>query len=317
MSKRTSGTAKMTTASRGWFSSLEGRWQTAVCIGLLYLACLVLFRAIVFDGKAFQAGGDTAAAQSYTHAGRMIEQQEDEDVLWMPFFFSGMPTFGNVAYIPHDVSYLQRLGLAVLDFLFLHRPWTWLVVFYFLSGVFMFFLGRALGYTHLIALFAAFAYMLSPYAVGLAGEGHGSKLMAVAYLPAVFLLTHLAFQRRTIMSLGLLAIGLGTLMLTRHVQIVYYGLFLVGSYLVFTLIDDLRARQLKAGTLKALIVGGAMVLALAIAAYIYLSVYEYSQYSIRGGGTTGTGGALSWEYATNWSWHPMELLTLMIPGFFG
>ena len=93
--------------------------------------------------------------------------------------------------------------------------------------------------------------------------------------------------------------------------------FLSGSYLVFTLIDDLRARQVKAGTVKALIVGGAMVLALAMSAYIYLSVYEYSQYSIRGGGTTGAGGALSWEYATNWSWHPLELLTLLIPGFFG
>ena len=316
MSKRTSGPTKQA-PSRGWFSSLEPRWQTAVCVALLYLACLVLFRAIVFDGKAFQAGGDTAAAQSYTHAGRMIEGEEGVDVLWMPFFFSGMPTFGNVAYIPHDVSYVQRIVLEVLNVLFLRGPWTWLVVFYFLCGVFMFFLGRALGYTRLISLFAAFAYMLSPYAVGLAGEGHGSKLMAVAYLPAVFLLTHLTFQRRTVMSMGLLAIGIGTLMLTRHVQIVYYGLFLIGSYLVYTLIDDLRSRQLKAGGVKALLVGGAMVLGLAISAYIYFSVYEYSQYSIRGGGTTGAGGALSWEYATNWSWHPLELFTLLIPGFFG
>lgn len=316
MSKRTPAPIKRTTP-RGWFSSLDERWQTVICIVLLYLSCLVLFRAIVFEGKAFQAGGDTAAAQSYTHAGQMIEQQEDEDVLWMPFFFSGMPTFGNVAYIPHDVSYVQRIGMEVLNVLFLRGPWTWLVVFYFLSGVFMFFLARAFGHVHLIALFAAFAYMLSPYAVGLAGEGHGSKLMAVAYLPAVFLLTHLAFQRRTLMSLGLLAIGIGTLMLTRHVQIVYYGLGLVGAYLVVTLIEDIRDRQVRVGISRALIVGGAMILGLAISAYIYLSVYEYSQYSIRGGGTTGAGGALSWEYATNWSWHPLELVTLLIPGFFG
>jgi len=316
MSKRPSAPSKRA-ETRGWFASLEPRWQSAVCITFLYLVCLVMFRAIVFDGKAFQAGGDTAAAQSYAHAGTMLEEKEGVDVLWMPFFFSGMPTFGNVAYIPHDVSYLQHVGLKLLDLLFLNRQWTWLVVFYFLSGVFMFFLARELGHAHLIALFAAFAYMLSPYAVGLAGEGHGSKLMAVAYLPAVFLLTHLAFRRRTLLSMGLLAIAIGTLMLTRHVQIVYYGLALVGSYLIFTVVNDLRERQMRAGTVKVVLVLGAMVLALAISAYIYLSIYEYSQYSIRGGGTTGAGGALSWDYATNWSWHPLELLTLLIPGFFG
>ena len=35
----------------------------------------------------------------------------------MPNFFSGMPTFGNVAYIPHDVSYVQYILQRVLNLL--------------------------------------------------------------------------------------------------------------------------------------------------------------------------------------------------------
>jgi hypothetical protein len=38
---------------------------------------------------------------------------------------------------------------------------------------------------------------------------------------------------------------------------------------------------------------------------------------MRGGGTAGSSGGLAWDYATNWSWHPAELITLLIPGFFG
>jgi hypothetical protein len=46
-------------------------------------------------------------------------------------------------------------------------------------------------------------------------------------------------------------------------------------------------------------------------------VYEYSNFSIRGGGTAGTTGGLSWDYATNWSENPVELLALFVPSLFG
>jgi hypothetical protein len=62
---------------------------------------------------------------------------------------------------------------------------------------------------------------------------------------------------------------------------------------------------------------GAVVLGFCISSYIYLSVSEYAQYSMRGGGTTGAPGGLAYDYATNWSWHPGELVTLLIPGFYG
>ena len=66
----------------------------------------------------------------------------------------------------------------------------------------------------------------------------------------------------------------------------------------------------------ALFIGG-MIVGLCISSYIYLSVYEYAQFSMRGGGTAGSTGGLAYDYATNWSWSPSEILTLLIPGFFG
>jgi len=291
--------------------------QDALCIGLLYLVTLVMFRAIVFENAAFQAGGDTANAHSYYHVGTTLEQQEGVDAIWMPYFFSGMPTFGNVAFVPHNVNYLQTVVQWVLNWFFLHQSWTWLVVYYFLGAAFMFFLLRVLGFERFPALFGALTFLLSPYGIGLAGEGHGSKLMALNYLPAVFLLTHLLVERRTLLIFGLLSAAIGTLMLTNHMQMVYYIFLIVGAYLLMRVIMEVKAAPLQAGW-KGAMFAGALFVGFAIASYVYLSVYEYSGYSIRGGGTgSPTASGLSYDYATGWSWHPLELITLLIPGFFG
>ncbi len=287
-----------------------------LCIALLYVLTLGLFRGIIFDNAAFATEGDTAAALSYAHAGDRIASAEGVDVLWMPSFFSGMPTFGNVAYTPHDVSYLQKIVVPVLDLFYLHGKWTWLVVFYFLGGTFMFVLMRTLKFSRAAALVGALIFMLSPYNIGLAAEGHGSKLMALTYVPLVFMLTHLLVERRNILTFGLLTASIGTLALTNHMQIVYYAFMVIGLYLLYQIVRDIGKAPGRTALVTALF-AGALVLGLCIASYIYLSVYEYAQFSIRGGGTAGSAGGLSWDYATNWSWHPQEILTLFVPSFFG
>ncbi|HEX9655860.1 MAG TPA: YfhO family protein [Bacteroidota bacterium] len=315
MAKQTKQSRRKT-EQQSFFSSLSPGRQDLLSISLLFAITLFLFRGIVLEDAAFSAGGDTAAALSYQHAGDTIKETEGVDPLWMPYFFSGMPTFGNVAYLPHNISYVQIVVIAVLNIVFLNSTWGWLVVFYFLGGVFMFFLMRIWSTSRIASLFAAITFMLSPYAIGLAGEGHGSKLMALMYLPAVFLLTHMMFEKRNLFSFGLLSAAIGTLLLTNHMQIVYYVLMVVGFYLIYNVFADFKAEKALIPKKIALFAGAALI-GLAISSYIYLSVYEYAQYSIRGGGTTGVPGGLSWDYATSWSWHPQELLTLLIPGFFG
>ncbi len=315
MAKQTKQSRRKT-EQQSFFSSLSPGKQDLLSIGLLFAITIFLFRGIVLEDAAFSAGGDTAAALSYQHAGDTIKETEGVDPLWGPYFFSGMPTFGNVAYLPHNISYLQVVIVAVLNILFLNSTWGWLVVFYFLGGVFMFFLMRIWSTSRIASLFAAITFMMSPYAIGLAAEGHGSKLMALMYLPAVFLLTHMMFEKRNLLSFGLLSAAIGTLLLTNHMQIVYYVLMVVGFYLIYSIFADIKAEKTLIPK-KIVLFVGATLIGLAISSYIYLSVYEYAQYSIRGGGTTGAPGGLSWDYATSWSWHPQELLTLLIPGFFG
>ena len=102
---------------------------------------------------------------------------------------------------------------------------------------------------------------------------------------------------------GLLSAAIGTLLLTNHMQIVYYEFIIIGLYLLYTVIMDFPAAKLAA-VQKTLLLVGALLVGLCISSYIYLSVYEYSQFSMRGGGTAGSSGGLAYDYATNWSWSP-------------
>jgi hypothetical protein len=180
----------------------------------------------------------------------------------------------------------------------------------------MFLLMRLWKFSHLAAVFAALTFMLSPYAIGLAQEGHGSKLQALSYLPLAFMLTHVLLERRDLLSFGLFVAGIGTLLLTNHMQIVYYVLMVIGVYLMYQVVIEMKTDKPAAAKKIALFTGG-VFLGLCISSYIYLSVYEYTQFSIRGGGTEGATGGLTLDYATNWSFHPLEMFNFIIPSFFG
>lgn len=313
---RPSTSLRSAPAKPSMFEALTPVKRDLLCVLLLYGLCVLVFRGIIFQNAAFASGGDTASAESYAHAGLQLEKAEGVDVLWMPYFFSGMPTFGNVAFVPHDVSYLQKVVERVLNILFLNGQWTWYIVFYFLGGVFMYFLVRTWGFGNIPSLIAAITFMLAPYAVGLAPDGHGSKLMAISYIPLVMMLTHILFEKRNLLTFGLLSAGIGTLLLTNHMQIVYYAFMVLASYLVYHIVLDFKEHK-RLIPVKTLLLVGALLVGLCISSYIYLSVYEYSQYSMRGGGTAGSTGGLTYDYATNWSWSLPEAIVLLIPGFYG
>lgn len=307
---------KGTRGSPSMFASKSPATMDVLCIVFLYAITVILFRGIIFSNSSFEAGGDTAAAISYAHAGIELQKSEGTDVLWMPYFFSGMPTFGNVAFIPRNVNYLQTYGQEILNLLYLNGRWTWYIIYFLIGGISMFFLVRRQNMSRAAALLAALTFMMSPFAMGLPTEGHGSKLMAVSYLPLVFLLTQMLFEKRNALSFGLLSAALGTLLLTNHMQIVYYEFIIIGLYLVFTVVTDFATDKLAAAKKTALLVA-ALCIAFAMSSYIYLSVYEYSQFSMRGGGTAGSTGGLAYDYATNWSWSIWEAIVLLIPGFYG
>jgi hypothetical protein len=302
--------------TQNWFDKLSDMKKDLLCLASLYIIILILFNQIIFKNQIFSDAGDTAAAQAWAKAGEHLEQTEGQKPLWFPYIFSGMPGFGSLAYLPHQVSYIQTVVHFIGKLLFVNADMSWFVLHYFLAGIFMFLLARTWKFSHIPSLLAAVVFMLSPYAAGLPVTGHGSKMMALSYIPLLLLLTHNLFEKRNLLSIGLLAAGAGTALLTNHVQMVYYGFMLIGLYLLYEVVVNFKIEKLLIGK-KAVLFFIALIIGFGIASYVYLSTYEYSQYSIRGGGEPGVAGGLNYDYATNWSFHPFEIMNLFIPSFFG
>lgn len=296
-----------------WFERLTPLKQDLLCIALMYVILLVVFNKIVFNDMLFTEAGDTAAAQSWTKAIEYLKEKEQSEPLWIPYIFSGLPVSAAL-HFPHEVNYVGTAILFIGKILFMNAELSWFIMHYFLAGLFVYALVRYLKFTPLPALLAALTFMLNPYAIGLGQAGHGSKLMTLSYVPLLFFATHYVFEKRNLLGVGFLSIAAGLLFLSKHPQIAFYGLLIVGLYTLYEVVLDIKSQPLLC-VKKVLLLAVGLAIGFGIYAYQFLPVQEYSHYSIRGGG--GEGGGLSYDYATNWSFHPFEMMNYFIPSFFG
>jgi hypothetical protein len=299
-------------AENSWFERLSPFKQDLVCIVAIYVILLVVFNKIVFDDMLFAEAGDTAAAQSWTKAIEYIAEKEHEEPLWVPYIFSGLPVSAAL-HFPREVNYIGAVLLFIGKILFLNAELSWFIMHYFLGGLFVYLLVRYLKFSPFPALIAALTFMLNPYAIGLGQAGHGSKLMTLSYIPLLFFATHYLFEKRNLLGTGFLSIATGLLFLSKHPQIAFYGLLIVSLYTLYEVVLDVKLQPMVC-VKKILLLTVALALGFGIYAYQFLPIQEYSHYSIRGG---GEGNGLSYDYATNWSFHPFEMLNYFIPSFFG
>jgi len=297
-----------------WLDKISPAGWDILCTVILLTVIYALFHKIIFDNMVFSTGGDTAAAHSWEKALEHIRQVEKITPLWIPYIFSGMPIAGALLF-PDDVNYLETILQGVSRLLFLGSDLHWFVLHYFLMGLSMYFLARRLGFAPIPSLLAALTLMLHPYAIGLSRVGHGSKLITLSYIPVVLLFMQNLFQRRDLLSLGLLSAAVGTLFLSRHPQIAFYAMLLVGGFLVYEVL--FVRQQLGRAAAKFLFVAAAIGIGFLIYLYEFLPTQEYAQFSIRGTGEAGAPGGLNYDYATNWSFHPFETLNYLVPSFFG
>ncbi len=306
-----------------WFDKLPAWKQNTVCIIILYALLLVFFNKIVFSDMIFSQGGDTAAHESWASAIKYLETQYNIEPMWIPYVFGGMPLAGTLIF-PHQVNVVQEYAVAgISKILFVGTTLHWLLAPFLLLGISVFFLGRTLKFSAPVSLFAALVVMLNPFTIGLPETGHGSKLIVLGYIPLLFLLTYKLFELRSLLMLGLTAATVGTMLLSSHPQMAFYGLLLIGSYLLYEIIIEVKQNP-KGSALKVLLFVLAVCIGFGIYAYQALPTLEYSHYSIRGGSGGGAGGAesgsasgVSYEFATNWSFHPFEMINFLIPSFFG
>jgi hypothetical protein len=240
--------------------------------------------------------------------------------MWSPYIFCGMPSVASLMlpffYLPNFVIdlILRFLPLPSLTSHILHFIFAGMGVFVFLQRK---------GASFWPALLGGAAFMFTPYLITMEAFGHGSQMMTSAYMPwALWAVDRLA-EKFSWRHLALAGLILGFQLLCGHVQIAYYSLMMVGLYVLFHLIYRIIQKYYNRLLPTLGGVAGALILAGALSAVLFLLLQEYTPFSIRGSPSVLQAGAetkdtgVGFEYATQWSFSPGEMMTFIIPSFYG
>jgi len=276
--------------------------------GLAFLL-LVFFHQVFLGGKTFQPP-DTLASlalqpfvkEAFHGPGSLLARYP----LWTPYIFSGMPSYGSMISAPY-VNVTSML-------LFLVSGSVKIIAYYFLIGVFTWLLLRRKGVGTLPALLAVVGFVFCTHVITWIMFGHNTKVGTAVYLPLVLLATDALWERPGLRWASILALAVGLMLLSFHLQIAYYTFLAAGLYMVTVTVIAIR-RKRGAGPIAGrwVLWGAALAVGLVASSVLFLSVHEYAAHSIRG----GTAGGLTYGYATNWSLHPLEITTFFVPSFLG
>jgi hypothetical protein len=285
-----------------------------LALAALFLITVVYFSPMVLDKKELVTG-DVMQGIGGQQELVSFQKETGEQSLWTNSLFSGMPSvMVHTVYnrnIFATISYYISLGLPRgADMVFLS-----LLGFYILLSIY--------GVRPILATAGAFAYAFSTYSIVSIEAGHFAKVTAMAYMPVILAGIVYAYRKNILVGCAIMALGLALNLLTKHVQITFYVFLAIGIFGISELIYSIQQKTIKKFVLTSLALGFAAAVAVGTNAGYLLSVEEYGKYSIRGKAELTpddpaiASEGLDKDYAFDWSYTPVETMTLLIPRFYG
>jgi hypothetical protein len=297
-------------------------WIAIVIILILFL---IFLNPLYFGNKTFQSG-DIITMESMKN---YIAKDRVGFSLWNPYIFCGMPAYAlGTEQTWFNLIYMVYTGIrSAFSSLFSvqYAMWSFYLI---VLGITSFFLVRYLTKNTLIALFSAIATSFSTGIIVFLFIGHVTKLTSLCMYPLLFLILLKLKEKITLLDFLLLIVTLQIFIQGFHVQIIFYTLFSVAIYFVFFLVKSLKHKdhfQTKAIFKSAISFVFATIIALLIQSDNFTQIYEYTPYSTRGTESiieketpkTAQSESDYYNYHTEWSFSPGEVLTFIVPSYYG
>lgn len=288
---------------------------------LPYIAAVASFAIITFiffspmiteDKLIYQ--GDIVQYEGASHEIQQFREQHDSEALWTNSMFGGMPAFQmGTIYKGNLLQYADK----VLGFGFPYYS-----AFLFIAFASFFILLLTLEISPWIALIGGISYGLSVYNLTLLEAGHNTKMHTIALIPLLFAGAILLWRKKYLLGAAISAAAFSLLIYANHVQIAYYAFITLLIFgIVFTIHTAVKTKEWKHLIVVASILVGSASLGVLSNSSLLWSTYEYGNSTIRGkselSSNKQSNGALDRDYAYQWSYGKMEILTLLIPNFYG
>ena len=274
-----------------------------IMIGIIFVLISIIFFRFGFLNYVPKAY-DTEQWKFAAHQTIEYNKEKSQQALWTDNLFSGMPTYQ--LQFPPCYPFLNNIFSVINSWI------DWKVAYLFFGALGMYLLLIYFKFHPLVALISALSFGLSCHFIGLLEIGHNTKFRAIMYLPWIFLTFDDLRKNRRLMSIGLFAIFIICQLRVNHFQISYYTYIALFIYWLVFLVRSIKSHNMSRYYKFTLFIVLSLVIAILGVANPYLSTYEYSKYTIRGGA-----GGLDPTYATNWSFGITEIFSFLIPNFYG
>jgi hypothetical protein len=301
------------------------KYRLLVLAIIICIVFLIFFYPLYFGGKTFQSGDIITSESVRTY----LDSHEGGYTLWNPYVFCGMPAYA----IATGFKWFNTIWMGVnivrsifaAPFAIDYAKWTfYLLVLAFTTFFFM----KERTKNNLISLMTALAVSFSTGIIVFLYIGHVTKLTTLCMFPVIFLMLFRLQKKIRFVDFFLLIVIFNIAVLGWHVQIIFYTLFAIAVYFIYFFLRSLKQKdkRLTSQIIKSTVM---VVLAITVAVLIQSDnlsqIYEYSPYSTRGTESilekeaTPTEQSKSdfYQYATNWSFSPGEVLTFIIPSYYG
>jgi hypothetical protein len=258
---------------------------------------------------------DTQMAAASAKEVNDFHAQTGEWAWWTNSMFGGMPSFMVAG------DYENSLPTKIGSFYMNSIPSPANVLILLMLGFFV--LMRVLKVDNWLAFFGSIAYAFNTYNLLFLEAGHISKIIAIAFAPAVLASFIAVFRGRYLLGIAMTTFFMAMEFYGNHPQITYYLFFLLGIYVLFE-----SYLHVKKGNFSGLLKAYAIVL---VGTLIGMGThgmhlwnnYVYSKETTRGkseltlGNLNQSADGLGRDYAFSYSQGKIESLTLLAPNFLG
>ena len=290
---------------------------------LTFLILSIFYCKPAMEGKIVEQH-DVQQWKAMSHQSFVYKEKHGHFPLWTNSMFGGMPAYQIVIGTKEDTySYVNINYINQCLTLGLPKP----VYYLFLCCLGFYFLCVVMGVNPWLSIAGGIAYAYCSYDPILITAGHDTKLVSIAYVPAILASIQLIFKKKYWIGGIALIISATGLFYQSHQQIAYYLLLMSLFMFIPFLIKTITEKDYKHLGYCLLLNIVCAIIPLFLVSNSYLPTYEYSKETMRGGGsglTLGknetknkTDGGLDKDYAFKWSYGIGETMTLAVPNAYG
>lgn len=308
------------------FTLFPEKYKDYIFVGIIILSVFLFFMGVITTHEI--AASDNLASFSFK---TYLQDASKSGTFpqWLPYIFSGMPSYSSMIITGDrywDFAPMIVFGFSKLVGEIFANDSVRVMIYYVFFGIGMFLLMRTKKFNSEIAFVTAIAAVFSTGIIHWIMIGHNTKPITIAMLPFIFLLMEKLREKFTFFFAVLLIIAVHLFFESVHIQMMFYSALAIGIYIMLELINRLVTKNEPMSIVKVigvLVVAGG--LAFLMSSDRYLAVQEYTPYSVRGsspilhtqGNKTDDNGGNSYEYATEWSFSPQEMITMLVPNYYG